>query len=100
MHKSNENTEKLWNLIFQKMHNSHAYCAEILRRLCEVCVENGLNFATTTDSSIMTTLQFIGCHQSFYGGRGGPTVELKHPPLFTNFAPSDFLALSQIKIHL
>lgn len=76
---------------------SHAYCAEILRRLCEVRVENGLNFATTTESSIMTTLQFTGCHQSFYGGRGGPTVELKHPPYSAILLPVTFWLFPKLK---
>jgi len=75
----------------------HAYCAEILMRLCEVCVQNGLNFATI-GSSIMTTLQYAGCRQSFYGGRGGPTgVELEHHLYSAILPPVTFWLFPKLK---
>jgi len=75
----------------------HGYCVEILMRLCEVCVQNGLNFATTIGSSIMTTLPFTGCHQSFYGGRGGPSVELEHHPYSAILLPVTFWLFPKLK---
>jgi hypothetical protein len=66
-------------------------------RLCEVCVQNGLNFATI-GSSIMTTLQYAGCRQSFYGGRGGPTgVELEHHLYSAILPPVTFWLFPKLK---
>jgi hypothetical protein len=91
------NTEKVWNIVFQKSVTiKHAYCAEILIRMCEVCVQNGLNFATTGPST-MTTLQFTGCCHSFYGGRGGPSVELEHHPDSAILLPVTFWLFPKLK---
>jgi len=59
-------------------------------RLCEVCVQNGLHFATTGSST--------GCRQSFYGGRGGPTsVELEHHPHSAILLPVTFWLFPKLK---
>jgi hypothetical protein len=41
-------------------------------------------------SSIMATLQFTGCRQSFYGGREGLSVELEHHPYSAILLPVTF----------
>ena len=66
-------------------------------RLCEVCIQNGLNFATTTGSPIITTLQFTGCCQSLYGGVGGPSVELEHHPYSAILLPVTFWLFPKLK---
>jgi hypothetical protein len=99
IHKSTENNENVWNLVFfprKCVTINHTYSAEILMRFCEVCVENGLNFATTIGSSIMTRLQFTGCCQSFYGGEGGPHWT-RTPLLFSNFLPVTFWLSPKLK---
>jgi len=66
-------------------------------RLYEVCVQNGLNFATTTGSSITTTLQFTVSSQSFYGGGGGPSVVLEHHPYSAILLPVTFWIFPKLK---
>jgi len=60
MSSSNENTEKVWNLVIQTRQDIHqVYYVEILK-LCEtVHQKKGLNSYPKTCSSIMKMLQLI-----------------------------------------
>jgi hypothetical protein len=92
------NTETVWNTVFQKTCNNQAcLLCRNTDEVCEVCVQNGLNFATTNGSSIMTTPQFTRCRQSFYGSGGGPSVALEHHPYSAILLPVTFWLFPKLK---